>query len=100
MKKRRNTGIHVSHDEHETKYDITCYVFFFILYLNSPYLNALRGVTDVKLTSFYFSEKIRADISTMLKAVPKIDELFTVLDKIGEGENTCDVYGRNDFYAS
>ncbi|XP_030853849.1 cell division cycle 7-related protein kinase-like [Strongylocentrotus purpuratus] len=31
------------------------------------------------------TEKIRADISTMLKAVPKIDELFTVLDKIGEG---------------
>lgn len=31
------------------------------------------------------TEKVKGDISNMLKSVPKIDELFTVLDKIGEG---------------
>ncbi|XP_063966498.1 cell division cycle 7-related protein kinase-like [Lytechinus pictus] len=31
------------------------------------------------------TEKVREDIRSMLKAVPKIDELFTVVDKIGEG---------------
>ena len=66
-----------------------------LMYANEVYWTQMsyyicKLVTMIITFFFFFTDDVKAEIERLLNYVPKIDEVFNITNKIGEGKNTWD----------